>query len=106
VESLLSSLIGVYMDIGKVIKEVRSKKKLKQKELSDYCNISVTYLSQIENNRKDPSLSTLEVISKSLGVPLPMLFFMALEDDDIPSPKKEFFRHIHPSLNSLIREFF
>ncbi len=94
------------MNIGKVIKSVRIDKNIKQKELSELCNISVTYLSQIENNKKDPALSTLEGISKNLRIPLPIIFFMALEDNDIPPNKKEFFKYLHPSLNGLIREFF
>ncbi|MBU2493180.1 MAG: helix-turn-helix transcriptional regulator [Bacteroidetes bacterium] len=94
------------MNIGKVIKAIRSDKNIKQKELSESCNISVTYLSQIENNKKEPALSTLEGISKYLGIPLPIIFFMSLEDNDIPPHKKEFFKHLHPSLNGLIKEFF
>lgn len=106
-ESLLNSfLLEVIMNIGKVIKNIRSGKNIRQKELSKSCNISITYLSQIENNKKDPSLSKLEGISKYLGIPLPIIFFMALEDDDIPPHKKEFFKHLHPSLNGLIKEFF
>ena len=94
------------MDIGKVIKEIRTKKNFTQKDISSFCNISVTYLSQIENNKKEPSLSTLESISKFLGVPLPIIFFMGMEENDIPSNKIEFYKYIHPSLNSLVSEFF
>lgn len=94
------------MNIGKVIKELRINKGIKQKELSKSSNISVTYLSQIENNKKEPKLSTLETICGFLEMPMPMLFFMALEEDDIPAHKKESFKHLHPSLNSLVKEFF
>jgi XRE family transcriptional regulator, regulator of sulfur utilization len=94
------------MDIGKVIKSVRMGKNMRQKELSESSNISVTYLSQIENNKKDPTLSTLQEISRNLGVPLPIIFFMSMEDEDIPPHKKEFFKYLHPSLNGLIKEFF
>ena len=94
------------MNVGKVIKDIREAKKYKQKEVSASCNISVTYLSQIENNKREPTLSTLQIISKFLGTPLPIIFFMSLDETDIPNHKKEFFKHIHPSLNSLIKEFF
>ncbi len=105
--SLLNSfLYEVILDIGKVIKSVRMGKRMRQKELSESCNISVTYLSQIENNKKDPTISTLQEISKYLGIPLPIIFFMSLEDEDIPPHKKEFFKFLHPSLSGLIKEFF
>lgn len=94
------------MNLGKVIKDIRTGKKIQQKELSQAGNISVTYLSQIENNKKEPTLSTLQALSKCLEIPLPIIFFMALEENDIPPNKKEFYKHLHPSLNGFIREFF
>jgi len=94
------------MDIGKVIKSIRQEKNVKQKELAKTCNISVTYLSQIENNKKDPTLSTLTEISKNLGIPLPIIFFMALEDSDIPLNKREFYKKFNSPLMGIIRELF
>jgi transcriptional regulator with XRE-family HTH domain len=94
------------MNIGKIIKQARQDKNLKQKEFSIKCKISVTYLSQIENNKKEPALSTLQDISQALSIPLPLIFFMSLEENDVPENKKEFFKYIHPSLNGLIKEFF
>ena len=94
------------MDIGSVIKAIRKEKKLKQSELAENCNISVTYLSQIENNKKDPTISKLMEISKSLEIPLPIIFFMALEDIDIPPQKRDFFRQLNPTFMKVIKDFF
>jgi transcriptional regulator with XRE-family HTH domain len=94
------------MNIGKTIKEIRESKKIKQKELSESCSLTVSYLSQIENNKKDPSISVLRKISNSLEIPLPIIFFMSLDETDIPDRKIEFYKMIHPSLNGLLKEFF
>lgn len=63
------------MDLGETIKSIRKQKGLKQNEFAQLCNITQAYLSQIENNLKEPNLSTLRVISNNLGIPLPILFF-------------------------------
>ena len=94
------------MDIGKVIKTIRQEKNIKQKELAEGCNISITYLSQIENNKKDPAISKLIEISKYLKIPLPIIFFMALEDNDIAPKKRDFFREFNPTFMKVIKEFF
>lgn len=94
------------MNLGNTIKRVRKKKNIKQIELSNKCNISLTYLSQIENNKKEPALSTLREISNYLNIPLPILFFISLSEDDIPSEKREAYKFLYPSINNLITDIF
>jgi transcriptional regulator with XRE-family HTH domain len=55
-------------DIGRKIKEERLKKGLKQCELAHEAGISNTYLSDIEVGRTNPSIKTLDKISKVLKV--------------------------------------
>jgi transcriptional regulator with XRE-family HTH domain len=94
------------MDLGSIIKQQRKQKNLTQSKLAELCNITQTYLSQIENNSKEPNLSTIKVISEKLEVPLPILFFMALNEEDISPEKRDAFKLISPSVNSLVNEFF
>jgi len=94
------------MDLGNIIKSIRKQKGLTQNEFASSCNITQTYLSQIENNLKEPNLSTLKNISENLKVPLPILFFLALSDEDIQPNKREAFRIVSPSVKSLVHEFF
>ena len=63
------------MDLGSVIKKIRKQKELTQNEFASLCGITQTYLSQIENNLKEPILSTLKSISEKLNMPLPIMFF-------------------------------
>lgn len=94
------------MDLGRSIKTIRIERGYNQKDLASACNLSQTYLSQIENNVKDPNLSAIKKIAKGLSVPLPILLFLAMDENDIPSGKKEYFKLIGPSMLALVQEFF
>jgi len=58
------------MNIGDSIKSIRQEKGLTQKELSLKAHISRSYLADLENNRYNPSVDTLNSISKALQTPL------------------------------------
>jgi len=94
------------MNLGKSIQSARKKLKISQGELADASGITQAYLSQIENNKKEPNLSTLKKISETLNIPLPILFFSSLSSEDIPDDKKEAFSLINNSLNNLITSIF
>jgi transcriptional regulator with XRE-family HTH domain len=94
------------MDLGNVIKNIRKQKKLTQNELTSLCGITQAYLSQIEGNLKEPNLSTLKAISEKLNIPLPILFFLSLTEDDVQPNKRKAFEIVSPSVKSLINEFF
>lgn len=94
------------MDLGQTIKEIRKQKGLKQNQFADLCDITQAYLSQIENNLKEPNLSTLKVISNRLETPLPILFFLSLDNKDVKPEKAEAFKMIAPSVKSLVNQFF
>lgn len=98
--------ILIIMNIGQVIKDTRKQKGQTQNEFALSCGITQTYLSQIENNSKEPNLSTLKVISQNLDIPLPILFFMSLNEEDIAPEKRDAFAIINPSVKSFINEFF
>ncbi len=90
------------MNLGEIIKALRKQKALNQVQLSESCGITVTYLSLIENGKKEPTLSLLKTIANSLQVPLPILLFYALTEEDIPESRKEFFNVIKPSIDSML----
>ena len=94
------------MDIGSTITSLRKSKSITQGDLAKSSNITQAYLSQIENNKKEPNLSTLKDISFSLGIPLPVIFFMSLEKDDVPEHKQEFFNTMKPTLSGFFESIF
>jgi len=57
------------MSIGRNIKVFRTNAGLKQKELADKLGKQVQYLSAIENDKREPSLSLLRQIADALDVP-------------------------------------
>nr|WP_294946397.1 helix-turn-helix transcriptional regulator [uncultured Mucilaginibacter sp.] len=94
------------MNLGSVIKDIRKKKGQTQVEFANACGITQTYLSQIESNLKEPNLSTLKSISEELGMPLPILFFLSINEDDVKPNKVEALKTLSPSVRLLVDEFF
>jgi putative transcriptional regulator len=55
------------------IKEEREKAKLTQEELAEKVGITRAYLSQLENNHKEPSIKLLTQIAKALNISIKKL---------------------------------
>ncbi len=67
--------------LGFIIAEIRSKRHLTQKQLANFSGITQSYLSKLEQGLQQPTLESLEKIAISLGVPLPILIYMAFENE-------------------------
>jgi len=74
--------------------------------LANLCKISISYLSVVENNQKEPSLEFLRNLSEKLAAPVPVLFFLAMDVQDIPTPKREAFNMLRSSRQAMVSEFF
>ncbi len=83
------------MKIGKRIKDIKVEKNLKLKDMASDTGLSVSYLSDIINERTDPSLKSLLKISKSLGVTNSYL----LEEEEI------YFAEGSDELKELLKDF-
>lgn len=59
--------------IGQVIKNNRKLKNITQQALADECNMSRTYLADIESGRYSPSAVILAVIFNALDIDLNLL---------------------------------
>tara|TARA_R110000868_G_scaffold140638_6_gene356478 strand:- start:245 stop:535 length:291 start_codon:yes stop_codon:yes gene_type:complete len=94
------------MDLGNTIRSLRKRSGQTQSEFANICGITQTYLSQIENNLKEPNLSTLKKIGEGLEVPLPIMFFLSMTEDDVQANKRSAFNIVSPSVKSLVNEFF
>ena len=58
------------MTLGSNIREVRTAKQLTLKDVADKTNLTSSYLSQIERNITEPSISALRKVANALNVPL------------------------------------
>lgn len=66
--------LEVIMGIGTNIREIRKLKRFSLKELAKKTEYSVSYLSQIENEKANPSVTSLIRISDALGIQVASLF--------------------------------
>ena len=90
------------MNIGKGIKFVRVASGIRQGEMAQRLDISQNYLSLLENNKAEPSISLLKKISETFGVPPSFLFW----EDAIPSEGEtqeitEKYKHIRNLVHEL-----
>jgi transcriptional regulator with XRE-family HTH domain len=61
-------------EIGKNIKKIRKLKKLTIQNIAEKTSLTRSLLSQIENNKANPSIKSLYAIAMALGVPILSLF--------------------------------
>lgn len=71
------------MNVGQAIKLCRTRRGISQTDLALRAECSVSYLSMLENNKRDPTLSTLNSIAAALHVPVSIIFFIAAEAGDL-----------------------
>jgi transcriptional regulator with XRE-family HTH domain len=80
------------LSLGERIRRRRKEDGLRLADLAKRCNISLSFLSQIERNQASPSISTLHNIAEALGVPLAHFFVESeklLEGNKDSQEKKE-----------------
>ncbi|MFH1608636.1 MAG: helix-turn-helix transcriptional regulator [Patescibacteria group bacterium] len=94
------------MKIGKKIKEIRKIKKMDQSTLATNCGISRTYLSQIENGKRNPNISILEKICNGLGVPFQVICFLSIDIGDVPKEKQLAYKKLNFPMTALIKAVF
>jgi transcriptional regulator with XRE-family HTH domain len=58
---------------GVNLRRVRLKRGFTQEELAHRVGMDVSYLSELENGRKEPCLRKMKEVSQALGVPLAQL---------------------------------
>lgn len=78
------------MNIGSAIHMCRLRRQLSQAELARLAGCSVSYLSMIENSKKqDPSLSTITKIAGGLRIPVEILFFLGADKGELAGINKD-----------------
>ena len=60
-------------DFGKRLRQLRTKQGWSQEELAYRVGMDVSYLSEIENGRKEPCLRKIHELAQGLGVTLSKL---------------------------------
>ena len=94
------------MNIGATIKRIRKLRGITQNMMSSDCNISQTYISQLENNERNPTIRILEKIGAYLDVPYAILAVLSLTKEDIPKSKIDSYLISKPILEGLVEKIF
>ncbi len=56
---------------------------MSQSELADRAEVSVSYISLLERNKRDPNLSAVQKIANALNVPFSILMFLAADRNEL-----------------------
>ena len=71
------------MNVGQAIRLCRIRRGASQSVIANRANCSVSYLSMLENNKRDPTLSTVTKIAEALHVPVGLLFILAADQNEL-----------------------
>lgn len=63
------------------LRQFRKMQGYSQEELAGLCELHRTYIGSVEREERNVSLSTLEVLSKALGVSVPELLTQSTRND-------------------------
>ncbi len=85
------------MEIGIRIKKFRKTNGLTIKDLSNKVGVTQSYISQLENDKVNPSLGTLKKIANALNINMIDFFERDRDDDNIIVRKEERIDFSYPS---------
>ena len=94
------------MNLGQAVKRVRKNKGLNQEQFCNEVGITQSFLSGIENNKKKPSIDVLEKIAEVVDIPIPVLFWFTITENDVCAQKTEMFKLLKPSVDQIITDLF
>ena len=78
------------MNVGQAIRLCRIRRGASQSVIANRANCSVSYLSMLENNKRDPTLSTVTKIAEALRVPVGLLFVLASDQNELGAIDEHF----------------
>lgn len=59
---------------GKKLRELRRSRDITQEKLAEMSGLSLQYIGEIERNRRNPSLTSMESLAEALNIPIGDLF--------------------------------
>lgn len=90
--------------VGEKIRYFRQKKKLTQEQLALGAEINPVFLGHLERNLKSPTITTLEKITKGLGITMSELFLDVPNNDSESEIRQASIQHINYLLKDLSME--
>lgn len=77
------------MKIGKALKLCRSARDLSLEIVAERAGISTSYLSRLENDKREPTLAMIGKVADALDVPVPVVVFLAAEPGELKGMDKK-----------------
>ncbi|MCP3019630.1 helix-turn-helix transcriptional regulator [Cupriavidus basilensis] len=71
--------------------------------VAERAGISVSYLSRIENQKREPALSLVGKIAEAVAVPVPIVVFLASEEGELKGLDKKAAKQFSDLALDLIR---
>ena len=65
---LITDMNRISTKLGQNLKKIRTQKKMSQGDIARNLGVDRGYISSIENGKKNPTLATVDKLSKALGV--------------------------------------
>ena len=75
-----------YVLLGRALKMIRTFHDLSQGELAERVGVSKSYVSELENENRTPSLEVIESYSKAFDIPVSSIMLFS---EELCSPSKE-----------------
>jgi len=75
------------MQIGKTVRRLREHRGQTLKELAESCGLSLSYLSLIERDKREPSLANLSKLAEVFDLPPSILVLLSADADTYESDK-------------------
>ena len=79
------TIIKTMADVGHFIRLARTRRGWTLRDLSERCNLSVSFLSQVERGLSSPAITSLDAICSALGVSLSEFFSKCENTEDAHS---------------------
>ncbi|MCX7068457.1 MAG: helix-turn-helix transcriptional regulator [Methylococcales bacterium] len=77
------------MNISKALKLCRTQKGITKTELAEKADLSISYLSLLEQGKRDPNLSTINKLCIALNIPASIFMFLASDVNELNGISKE-----------------
>ncbi|WP_151703217.1 helix-turn-helix domain-containing protein [Nitrincola alkalilacustris] len=70
------------MNIGRALTLCRNQKGMTKTKLAEAADVSISYLTLLEQGKRDPNLSTINQICKAMDIPTSIFMFLASDACD------------------------
>ena len=93
------------MNLGKAIKSARGSM-YTQYDIATLTGVTNVYISLLEGNKRECSMSWLKKFSLLVGIPIPVLFYMAMDEEDTSSYASDDFNSIKSEMDKYMNSCF